>query len=105
MRTLATQVRLRRLIRVHGEYTERLAATPADGELAQLARGRLLQLADDVRRSWRTDLAATGIGGTPSLATVVAGHGNFGDVLLNDFAESELTICPRVFDTSAKAKL
>jgi len=60
MRTLATQVRLRRLIRVHGEYTERLAAAPADGELAQLARARLLQLAEDVRRSWRSDLAAAG---------------------------------------------
>ncbi len=62
MRTLATQVRLRRLIRVHGEYMERLAVTPADGELAKLARTRLLQLADDVRRSWRGDLAAAGDG-------------------------------------------
>ena len=45
---------------MHGEYTERLAAAPADGELAQLARARLLQLAEDVRRSWRSDLAAAG---------------------------------------------
>src|SRR5437667_11202684 len=58
MRTLATQVRLRRLIRVHGEYTERLAAAPSDGELARLARARLVQLADDVRRAWLADLAA-----------------------------------------------
>jgi hypothetical protein len=48
------------LIRVHGEYMARLAATPSDGELAKLARSRLLQLADDVRRSWRSDLAAAG---------------------------------------------
>ncbi len=60
MRTLATQVRLRRLIRVHGEYFERLAAAPSDGELAQLARARLAQLTDDVRRAWLADLAATG---------------------------------------------
>jgi hypothetical protein len=58
MRTLATQVRLRRLIRVHGEYMERLAAAPSDGELAQLARARLAQLTDDVRRAWLADLAA-----------------------------------------------
>ncbi len=60
MRTLATQVRLRRLIRVHGEYIERLAAAPSDGELAQLARARLAQLTDDVRRAWLADLAAAG---------------------------------------------
>jgi hypothetical protein len=58
MRTLATQVRLRRLIRVHGEYMERLAAAPSDGELAQLARARLARLTDDVRRAWLADLAA-----------------------------------------------
>lgn len=58
MRTLATQVRLRRLIRVHGEYMERLAAAPSDGELAQLARARLTQLSEDVRRAWLADLAA-----------------------------------------------
>jgi hypothetical protein len=58
MRTLATQVRLRRLIRVHGEYMERLAAAPADGELARLARARLTQLSEDVRRAWLADLAA-----------------------------------------------
>src|SRR6266700_3886606 len=66
MRTLATQVRLRRLMRVHGEYFERLAAAPSDGELAQLARARLAQLTDDVRRSWLADLAATGSARRPS---------------------------------------
>ena len=59
MRTLATQVRLRRLIRVHGEYMERLAAAPSDGQLAQLARARLGQLADDARRAWLADLSAS----------------------------------------------
>jgi len=62
MRTLATQMRVRRLIRVHAEYLERLAAAPADGELAQQARSRLLQLTADVRRSWRADRAAGGKG-------------------------------------------
>jgi hypothetical protein len=57
MRALATQVRLRRLIRVHGEYMERLAASPSDGELALMARARLRQLTDDVRRAWLSDLA------------------------------------------------
>ncbi|HEX6348683.1 MAG TPA: hypothetical protein VF160_04755 [Candidatus Dormibacteraeota bacterium] len=63
MRTLTTQMRLRRLIRLEAEYLERLAAEPADGELALAARARLAQLVADVRGSWRDDLA----GGRPAL--------------------------------------
>jgi hypothetical protein len=37
---------------------ERLAASPSDGELARLARTRLAQLTDDVRRAWLADLSA-----------------------------------------------
>src|SRR5690348_7689355 len=62
MRTLATQMRLRRLLRVHGELSQRLAAAPADGELAVSARDRLRQLSADVRAAWRSDLAAAGAG-------------------------------------------
>jgi hypothetical protein len=62
MRTLASQMRLRRPIRVHGEYVGRLAAAPADGELAQAAKARLLALSHDVRAAWRSDLAAAGAG-------------------------------------------
>lgn len=62
MRTLATQMRLRRLIRVHAEYVDRLAGAPADGELAQAARLRLLGLSRDLREAWASDLAADGAG-------------------------------------------
>ncbi|TMF89724.1 MAG: hypothetical protein E6I08_04445 [Chloroflexi bacterium] len=68
MRTLATQMRLRRLIRVHTDYVERLAAAPADGELARSARARLLGLSQDVRGAWRADL--TGAGGAPGAAVL-----------------------------------
>jgi hypothetical protein len=55
MRTLATQVKLRRLIRSFGEARERLASEPFERRLAGPAVDRLLELASDVRQSWRQE--------------------------------------------------
>ena len=52
MRTLATQMRLRRLLRVQAEYQRRLALEGSRGPLAAAASARLLQLLHDVRDSW-----------------------------------------------------
>ena len=53
MRTLATQMRLRRLLRVQADYDQRLAAEgSAAGPLAAAASTRLLQLLQDVRTTW-----------------------------------------------------
>jgi hypothetical protein len=52
MRTLATQVKLRRLIRAFGEARERLGSEPFERRLAGPVVDRLLELAADVRESW-----------------------------------------------------
>jgi len=60
MRTLQTQLRLRRLLRSHSEYLERLRAEPADPELARTAAARLGQLIGDVRTAWLAESAGGG---------------------------------------------
>ena len=58
MRTLGTQVRLRRLIRTFAEVVDRLLAEPAERSLAANAVSRLQGLADGVRESWDGERAA-----------------------------------------------
>jgi hypothetical protein len=58
MRTLGTQVRLRRLLRQHGEALDRLRAAPGDLEAAAAARRRLGDLVNDVRDAWSADVSA-----------------------------------------------
>ena len=65
MRTLGTQVRLRRLLRQHGEAVDRLRATPGDLEVASAARRRLLDLVSDVRSAWVADVAAVTVAELP----------------------------------------
>jgi len=55
MRSLQTQVRLRRLLRVYNEYSERLADSPGDSRLASVARSKLLQLAGRLHEAWNED--------------------------------------------------
>ena len=57
MRTLATQVRLRRLVRAFGETQRRLASEPADRRLVNALVDRLEELAAEVRESWRQESA------------------------------------------------
>jgi hypothetical protein len=57
MRTLGTQVRLRRLIRVHGEVAARLLAEPENRELAAAGVARLLAICSDVRELWNAESA------------------------------------------------
>lgn len=58
MRTLGTQVRLRRLIRQHAALLDRLAEDPADVDLARSSAQRLAGLIGDVREAWQADLAS-----------------------------------------------
>jgi hypothetical protein len=55
MRTLATQVRLRRLDRAFSEALDRLLSQPAERSIAGLIAAKLLELAEDVRESWRRE--------------------------------------------------
>jgi hypothetical protein len=55
MRTLATQMRLRRLLRTQAEYQRRLSVERDSRPLAIAASARLLQLLHDVRNTWERD--------------------------------------------------
>ena len=58
MRTLATQVRLRRLIRTFADLVDRLLAEPAERSLAVSTVSRLQGLAEGVRDAWDGEAAA-----------------------------------------------
>jgi hypothetical protein len=58
MRTLATQVRLRRLIRTFADVVARLLAEPSERSLAVSAVSRLQGLAEGVREAWDSEAAA-----------------------------------------------
>jgi hypothetical protein len=53
MRTLATQVRLRRLVRTFADSFDRLSSEPLERRLVGSLVDRLLELSDAVRESWR----------------------------------------------------
>jgi len=55
MRTLATQVKLRRLIRAFGEAQDRLATEPLERKLVGPVVDRLIELAADVTHAWRRE--------------------------------------------------
>ncbi|HEX6548134.1 MAG TPA: hypothetical protein VF134_05275 [Candidatus Dormibacteraeota bacterium] len=60
MRTLMTQMRLRRVLRVHDELLERLESAPRSPEAVAAAQAgslRLLGLIGGVRAAWQDDLA------------------------------------------------
>ena len=59
MRTLATQVRLRRLDRAFSEALDRLLSEPAEREMVGLISAKLLELVSDVREAWRRESAAS----------------------------------------------
>jgi hypothetical protein len=58
MRTLGTQVKLRRLIRAFGEVQGRLSLEPVERRLVGSLVDRLLELALDVRDTWRRESLA-----------------------------------------------
>jgi NTP pyrophosphatase (non-canonical NTP hydrolase) len=67
MRTLATQMMLRRLIRVHGESVRRLRSEPLERDLPEALRARLLELVGAVRQAWAREAAAASSGGAELL--------------------------------------
>src|SRR6202171_2825969 len=58
MRTLSTQVRLRRLIRSFDEAVNRLVSDPHERRMAGSTVARLLELAVQVREAWRRENAS-----------------------------------------------
>jgi hypothetical protein len=64
MRTLSTQVRLRRLIRSFDEAVDRMLADPLERQRAASVASRLLELTDAVREAWRRENAAAALPGS-----------------------------------------
>ena len=60
MRTLGTQVRLRRLDRAFSEALDRLLSEPAEREMAGLISAKLLELASAVRDAWKRESVLAG---------------------------------------------
>ena len=104
MRTLSTQVRLRRLIRAFSDGLERMLAEPADRHLASSVVLRLQELAEGVRESWDRESSFGGLEpslerfGGQSLHTVelaIAGLGQAGAdlrLLQRDFEDAALPL-------------
>src|SRR5579859_5551384 len=59
MRTLATQVKLRRLVRTFAESAERLDSDPLQRRMAGSIVDRLMGMAGEVRESWIRESLAT----------------------------------------------
>jgi hypothetical protein len=55
MRTLSTQVRLRRLTRAFSEALERLLSEPSERRVAASIVSKLQELAEDAREAWRRE--------------------------------------------------
>jgi hypothetical protein len=62
MRTLATQMRLRRLLRTQAEYADRLIR-PGQTDLPAAVSARLVQLVQDVRSTWERESGGMELGG------------------------------------------
>lgn len=71
MRTLSTQVKLRRLVRSSSEAFDRLRWQPSERRLTGPLVARLMRLADDVRESWQLE-SESGRPGEPFDAFVSA---------------------------------
>src|SRR5690348_14748582 len=70
MRTLQTQVKLRRLLRAVAEAQDRLESEPRERRLAGVLVDRLLELSADVQAAWRRESAAGRL--EPALGRYVA---------------------------------
>jgi hypothetical protein len=123
MRTLGTQVRLKRLLRVQAELAERLAQPEADGRLARVTARRLHEVVADVRSAWQVDRASVRPGDRllelerhvarclGTLEAAAARHGIPGEDPVRLSAEFRETAVPLLFflrgieDTSDQALL
>lgn len=63
MRTLQSQMRARRALRLEAEYLRRLAAEGAGPDLARSAAARLLHVLQDVRAAWNQESAGADLAG------------------------------------------
>ena len=101
MRTLSTQVKLRRLIRSSSDTFSRLRWEPADLRVAGSIVDRLLELAAEVRESWAQE-ALSGRPGEP-LSAFVAESLRMAELAIAGMAQegSDLELLRQDFDQAA----
>jgi len=101
MRTLAVQVKLRRLIRAFGEAQARLGSEPLERRVAGSVVARLLELASDVRDTWRRESLAGPL--EPALDSYVAQALRAADFAIAglDQAGADLELLRSDFDSAA----
>jgi hypothetical protein len=104
MRTLATQVKLRRLVRAFGEAHSRLVSEPLETRLARSLVQRLLDLAAELREAWDRERPARPLepvleryvrASVRTIELAVAGLGQAGadlDLLQADFEGAALPL-------------
>ncbi len=101
MRTLSTQVKLRRLVRSTSDAFSRVRWQPADRSLAGSIADRLLALAHEVRESW----AQEAISGRPgeALSAFVAESLRMAELAISGIAQdgSDLGLLQQDFDRAA----
>ena len=101
MRTLSTQVKLRRLVRSTSDAFSRVRWQPADRILAGSIVDRLLALAAEVRESW----AQEAISGRPgeALSAFVAESLRMAELAISGIAQdgSDLGLLQQDFDRAA----
>ncbi len=101
MRTLAIQVKLRRLVRVLTETVDRLGSEPHEPALAGSAVDRLLELSSDLRQAWLRESRAAPPGDV--LASYVADSLRSMDFAIAGLqqAGADLELLRRDFETAA----
>jgi hypothetical protein len=105
MRTLETQMRLRRVIREHQDLVGRLAEAPADLELAAAASHRLVGLIGGLKGSWSRESGSEApdavrrhvVRALSGLEAIAAGLGLAGVVSGRQLAEFEEAALPLLF--------
>ena len=102
MRTLSTQVKLRRLVRSTSDAFSRLRWQPAERSLAGSMADRLLELAAEVRESW----AQEAVSGRPgeALSAFVAESMRMAELAISGMAQegSDLGLLQQDFDRAAQ---
>lgn len=101
MRTLQTQVKLRRLLRAVAEAQGRLESEPRERRLAGVLVDRLLELSADVQAAWRRESAAGRL--EPALGGYVASALRTVELAVTGMGQqgADLTLLESDFETAA----
>jgi len=108
MRTLATQMRLRRLLRVQADFHRRLHEDGTGGALASAAAARLLELVRDVRSAWGSEAGELAVPNASSYIAAKGGLAALARALAAELGAKGITsnaLSPGFFATETNAEM